>query len=202
MLSTSQTRPRQTHTRNKTAEHEPCHIWVSQQSKRRTSTGHHTFGATLGNIAMNFWGKFQSQILGTASEARHIVFGCFPAPFGFLGAGFSLQIVNKNHWESMILNDVFFVFLGYTPWMQFMDLRDFFFGHGIKWQHRMDTGVFGWGTPWRSLPPKWKICLYSGTHQQDFSLCKTLANCQVFFNQEKLDEFKINRWQQVEVGTQ
>jgi len=69
----------------------------------------------LGNVGMNFWGKgFQKQILGTASEAH--CFRMFSAPFGVLVAEFSLQIVNKNHWESMILNDVCF-FFACTSWI-------------------------------------------------------------------------------------
>ena len=111
----------------------------------------------------------------------------FSAPFGVLVAEFSLQIVNKNHWESMILNDVFF-FCQAIPWMHFMDLRDFFFGHGIKGQNR-------WlGDAMKKPSSKDKDLPFFGyPSARCLVVLVKLPNCQVFFDQEKLDEFKINR---------
>ncbi len=86
--------------------------------------------------------------------------------------------------------------------MHFMDLCDFFFGHGIKWQHRTDTGVIGWGMPWRSLLPRLKICRFQVHINKTFRCARHWfdINCQVLFDQERLDEFKTNRWQ-VQVGS-
>ena len=142
-----------------------------------------------------------SRARSLAQQVRHSVFGCFRHLLGFWELSLVFRSSTKtigSPWFWMIQ-----LFSQAIPWMHFMDLCDFFFGHGIKWQHRTDTGVIGWGMPWRSLLPRLKICRFQVHINKTFRCARHWfdTNCQVLFDQEKLDEFKTNRWQ-VQVGTQ
>ena len=118
---------------------------MSQQSEKKNK---HRSPHVRGNVGQRC-DEFLGQI--PKPDPWHSKWGTlFSDVFRHLLGFWELGLVFKSStktigspWSWMM--HVFFVFLGYTPWMHFMDLRDFFFGHGIKSQHRMDTGVFGWG---------------------------------------------------------